>query len=345
MKRNILILQLIISSCLIAAQDSQFNVEIPRTPTAASLGKYGDIPVSYHTGVPSISIPVYTVQEGDLTLPISFSYHSSGIKINETASWVGLGWSLNAGGMISRTVVGGRDEGITSGIIDGDFSDESGWGWYKDYGLHAKILTPTSGNPNYQYPSSDTSTRAYHRDAAKGLVDSEPDIYTYNFGGYTGKFVFDDDRTAYTIPREDMLIEPVNDETEGDYFISWKITTPDGTKYYFGGTGATEQNYSYANGTGNITQQYNTATSWYLYKIESVNGDKWISLEYESEDYSVGDRLSHSIVIGNGVNCDVRTGGSLDYANEYIMLNKVKGKRLSNISTSSGIIEIDCIDS
>jgi len=345
MKRNILILQLIISSCLIAAQDSQFNVEIPRTPTAASLGKYGDIPVSYHTGVPSISIPVYTVQEGDLTLPISFSYHSSGIKINETASWVGLGWSLNAGGMISRTVVGGRDEGITSGIIDGDFSDESGWGWYKDYGLHAKILTPTSGNPNYQYPSSDTSTRAYHRDAAKGLVDSEPDIYTYNFGGYTGKFVFDDDRTAYTIPREDMLIEPVNDETEGDYFISWKITTPDGTKYYFGGTGATEQNYSYANGTGNITQQYNTATSWYLYKIESVNGDKWISLEYESEDYSVGDRLSHSIVIGNGVNCDVRTGGSLDYANEYIMLNKVKGKRLSNISTSSGIIEIDFIES
>src|SRR5258706_7234244 len=34
------------------------------TPNAAALGKYGDIPVSYHTGVPDISIPIYTVQEG-----------------------------------------------------------------------------------------------------------------------------------------------------------------------------------------------------------------------------------------------------------------------------------------
>jgi len=345
MKRNILILALIVSSCVISAQDSQFNVEIPRTPTAASLGKYGDIPVSYHTGVPNISIPIYTVQEGNLTLPISFSYHSSGIKINETASWVGLGWTLNAGGMISRTVIGGRDEGITSGIISGNASDEAGWGWYKDNGLFSKILTPDLGDPNNQPAGSsrpDTATRSYHRDAAKGLVDSEPDIYTYNFGGYIGKFLFDDDRNAYTIPREDLLIEPDNNESQGEYFNSWKITTPDGTKYYFGGL-ATELNYSFNNLVGEINQQYNTATTWYLYKIESVNGNKWISLEYEDEEYSVGDRLSHSIICGNGVSCSPLTSHTV--ANQYIMLNKVKGKRLSKITTSSGNIEIEFIES
>lgn len=41
------------------------------TPNAVSLGKYADIPVDYSTGVPNISIPIYTVTEGDLSLPIS----------------------------------------------------------------------------------------------------------------------------------------------------------------------------------------------------------------------------------------------------------------------------------
>jgi hypothetical protein len=84
---------------------------VPVAPNAASLGKYGDIPVSLHTGVPNISIPIYEVKNKDLSLPISLSYHSSGIRVAETASWVGLGWALNAGGVITRTVQGMPDEG------------------------------------------------------------------------------------------------------------------------------------------------------------------------------------------------------------------------------------------
>src|SRR5580698_7637476 len=70
------------------------NVSIA-SPTAASLGKYGDFPVSYNTGLPQISIPIYTVKAGSLSLPISLSYHASGLKVQEEASWVGAGWSLN----------------------------------------------------------------------------------------------------------------------------------------------------------------------------------------------------------------------------------------------------------
>ena len=65
------------------------DVTLPN-PTASSFGKYGDIPVSHFTGVPNISIPIYTLQEGKLTLPISLSYHASGVKMAELASWVGL---------------------------------------------------------------------------------------------------------------------------------------------------------------------------------------------------------------------------------------------------------------
>ena len=336
--------------CTIAlfAQDNQFKEPIPRTPNAASLGKYVDIPVSYHTGVPNISIPIYTVQEGELSLPISLSYHSSGIKVNEVASWVGLGWSLNAGGVISRTVIGGRDEGITNSMISGGYSDEEGWGWYKDYGLLDKIENPylcsTGGNPNDLYPPGPTNCRSYFLDAANGLIDTEPDIFTFNFQGYSGKFFFDENRTPHTIPMEDIYIEPINDEANNDFFISWKLTAPDGTKYYFGETDATEKNYTNnAEGVGNISQQYNTATSWYLYRIESVNGTKWIKLEYESENYSVGDRLSHNVVIGNGENCS--PSSSLILANQYLILNNVQGMRLSKITTSSENVTVDFIES
>ena len=57
---------------------------------AASLGKYGDIPVSYNSGVPNVGIPITTIQDGPLSLPISLSYHAGGVRVGELASWVGL---------------------------------------------------------------------------------------------------------------------------------------------------------------------------------------------------------------------------------------------------------------
>ena len=79
---------------------------IPPAPTSASLGKYGDIPVGFHTGTPNISIPLYQLQGRALSVPISLSYHAGGMKVEEVASWVGSGWSLNAGGVITRTTHG-----------------------------------------------------------------------------------------------------------------------------------------------------------------------------------------------------------------------------------------------
>jgi hypothetical protein len=84
---------------------------IPLAPNAASFAKYGEIPVGLYTGIPSISVPIYTIQSGSLQLPISLSYHAAGVRVEEISSWVGLGWSLNAGGAIGRQVRGIADEG------------------------------------------------------------------------------------------------------------------------------------------------------------------------------------------------------------------------------------------
>ena len=102
-------------------------------PNAAALAKYGDVPVSYFTGVPDISIPIHTLNEGPLNLLISLSYHAGGTKPVEMASWVGMGWSLNAGGLISRTVQG--------------IPDEYAGGYYNTGHLLPTSISPTSNTP------------------------------------------------------------------------------------------------------------------------------------------------------------------------------------------------------
>lgn len=92
MRRLYISLCLALFSAALAAQDNFLKDYAPVAPTPASLGKYGEIPVSYHTGVPDISIPIHTLTEGSISVPISLSYHASGIRVQETASWVGLGW-------------------------------------------------------------------------------------------------------------------------------------------------------------------------------------------------------------------------------------------------------------
>lgn len=82
---------------------------IPPSPDAAALGKYGNTPVGLYTGIPDINIPLYTIKTKRLEVPISVSYHALGNKVSEIASWIGLGWALNAGGVVSRSVVGRPD--------------------------------------------------------------------------------------------------------------------------------------------------------------------------------------------------------------------------------------------
>ncbi len=84
-------------------QDSP--IIIPPSPNATALAKFADMPPSLYNGIASESIPLHTIQFRDISLPISLDYHASGIKVEEVGSWVGLGWALNAGGVITRDVL------------------------------------------------------------------------------------------------------------------------------------------------------------------------------------------------------------------------------------------------
>lgn len=83
---------------------------VPQSPNVAGLGKYGDYQVSHFTGIPDISIPIFEAKSGSLSVPIALSYHASGVKPTDVGSWVGMGWSLSAGGQVARNVQGKPDE-------------------------------------------------------------------------------------------------------------------------------------------------------------------------------------------------------------------------------------------
>lgn len=60
-----------------------YGQENVTSPAATEFVRYERIPVSYFNGLPSIDIPLYTIDYKDLTLPIGLSYHASGIKVNQ----------------------------------------------------------------------------------------------------------------------------------------------------------------------------------------------------------------------------------------------------------------------
>ena len=90
----------------------------PQSPQVAAMERHGNYAVKKYNGLVDISLPIFQIKVGNISVPISLAYHPSGNKVNDVASQVGLGWSLNAGGQISRTLTGLPDEN-TGAYLDG----------------------------------------------------------------------------------------------------------------------------------------------------------------------------------------------------------------------------------
>jgi hypothetical protein len=80
----------------------------PMPPSTYQFIKYSEIPVSEYTGIPQVSIPIYTIKEGDIEFPIQLTYHAAGNKVADEATWVGLGWNLDVGAITQ--IVNDKDD-------------------------------------------------------------------------------------------------------------------------------------------------------------------------------------------------------------------------------------------
>jgi len=313
-------------------------------PNAGSLGKYADFPVGYYTGVPNISIPLYTLKDGSISLPISISYHASGIRVSELPSWVGLGWALNATGVINRTVRGAPDEGTRSGSV----YPYAPRGYYEDFGWFGPSLLQF-----LPYPGSDqgfTDQRGVDAKQNKfyntvmpavlaGGADFEPDLYTFNFNGHTGKFVFDEQRNVRLLEDDNLKIKVIwNSATQS--FDSWVITAEDGIQYFFGENNSHEIVLPFAH--GNYDANSAVPANWYLTRIYNPNTKETVTFNYVPEGYSYYDLGPESTVYGGSAsnpvitnacnNTNINNNGA-SVAN--FITTSVVGLRLSTIVTSN----------
>lgn len=290
-------------------------------PDAAALGKFGNVPVGLFTGVPQISVPLYTIDVKGFSLPISVDYHASGVRVDEISSNVGLGWALNAGGMISCTINDIYDFDGSHGLYH--FGDAI-YSRYQD-GTFASVLADpggASGNADY----------IMIKDMANGAVDGEPDEFNFSFGWKSGKFVFDETQTVRTIPYEPLKIE-FNQSNN-----SFLITDSKGIKYLFSDveqssidpvTGSTCSGIDWFNSIANITP------TWYLSTITTPTGDI-ISFNYSNVSYSYPLTDSETLYYQYAANSWC---GSIPTPSDQRCKNEVNvqvGKRISSITSSKG---------
>jgi hypothetical protein len=337
----LLVFNLFCLQIIIFAQGSSIGKVSISSPNAASLGKYADYPISYHTGTPQIEIPIYTVKSGQISLPISVSYHASGLKVLDQASCVGAGWALNAGGVITRTVMGAPDD-------RGMNASHTQYGHYHDYGYNSYLFTLGNGacggtGPpcpiGASHPADDAATAA-------GTKDGEPDLYLFNFGGYSGKFYFRDDRTPILLPEQDLKIEPIlADESQFTaliFMLGFIITTPDGTKYYFGKNQNSDGNIDAIEISSTITTaspssaNQEPVSSWFLNKIVSADGQFSITLVYKAEKFSY---YSLSMFPIWNINNDANFGNSYGTHEYDLAKNFINGVRLSQIIFPNGTVD------
>lgn len=228
----------------VAQTNAELESIVPPPPNAAELGKYGSYPVGTMTGIPEISISLYEVQSGTLKLPIILSYHASGIQVGQKATDAGLGWSIMAGGTISRTIYGSPDDA-------------------------------TNGFFNYVPPTYETlfDIKNYftlQQYATGSGYDLEPDLFVYNVGGKSGKFIYRRDRNFLTIPFAPIVIEKISENP-----IKFKIIDDNGDSYYF-------LDYSSSSTQSQvITDQRNRVNSWHLSYVISADLADTISFTYE----------------------------------------------------------------
>jgi len=315
---KIIFFSLFFASFILHSYSQEEPPEIfPNSPTAAELGSYGSYPVNYSTGLPNIEIPLYTIEVGDLKVPITLKYHASGIKVNQQVSWVGLGWSLDTGGIISLET---RDTPDELEPLIYDTPEES------------DFLTFFQNNP-YAFN---------HIDFAKLKNYSwVKDAYNINLPTVNGSFFLNSNSLGEVdkkFPPDEFKIYKGNSLQDSYYY---KVIDKQGVKYYFNDFESSEMKKTTST-ADNWYHLYNTPykSAWLLNKIENHKGDV-VSYTYgknytvevggktHSQSYSYNRSLTHlgaQTYQANMNNAQTSLSRSINYANKLTQIDFKNGR-------------------
>lgn len=271
------------------------------SPSVAALMRFEEIPVDGYSGIPSISIPIFQSETSSekVALNISLNYHVTGIAPEEVASFTGLGWSLMAGGTISRTVKGTPDELYQPGGAQGRqyagiyYRPQDQYGAYSNayYSAVSPANDMTKNVSRYKWEAFE-----------QNKFDTEHDLYQYNVMGTTGRFYIKMDTISkqLNIIKLDDNRHKIELDYEGPDFSEkliyklnrFTITNTEGIKFEFAEkemvTNAEGSNVLiYFNDMGDIAQSFSPwgyPSAFHLTKVMDESGN--ILLEYDYSTYS-----------------------------------------------------------
>lgn len=254
MKRKYFYLLIICWFCQVGINPilAQSDRITPASPKAQTFLRYGEIPIGYQTGVPNISIPLYTIKSGDIEIPITLSYHIRNVRPGYDVSEIGLGWTLNIGGQISRTICGAPDETAIDPPINYDFND---------------IDQSSFEQVNYL-------------DAClKNDYDTEHDVFSIASQLIDGNFIIEKktktDFTPYLLTYNNLKIKintvPYNRSNSKVLIGGINVTDEYGKKYEFG-NGMVESTLS-------LGSKY-AFTTWFLKSVTDASGKYTVNYSY-----------------------------------------------------------------
>ena len=179
--------------------DPANGVVVEPSASMSQFMRYGNTPVSLYTGSIDVSVPVYAYEDHEFNVPISLKYAFSGQKPNDPAGSVGLGWVLNAGGCITRQINHLPDEAMATG-------NDNVYGFYEMCRNGWSVPSIISST----YPFWNTSD--YFYPMGRENVEAEPDIFSFNFMGHSGKFIFWGENKIVVFetsgPKGNYIVEP-----------------------------------------------------------------------------------------------------------------------------------------
>ncbi len=252
---------------------------------AAAMFKFQEVPVNLSNGLANVSVPLYQITLPGIEIPIALNYHGRGIQVSEIASTVGLGWSLNYGGMVSRQV---RDK-----------PDDAAFG-YLNHTHYKDILNSATFDVSHLNAQFNIHPQ----------LDLIPDRFFYNIAGFSGEFIFDQKSGA--ILQQSFTDVKITAKFKERKIIGWMIVDTKGNTYHFGVLNTNDTTVVASEKRVKQSVGYNPQLttkpilapdaeyydSWYLVKIETYN-KQYIDYQY---DYS-RTKYYHK-------NYDERQGGS-----------------------------------
>lgn len=259
-----------------------------------SFSSTAQVVVDSYTGAGQVAIPLTSVQSRELSVPIGLSYQGTGIRVDQFAGVVGLGWSLSTSYGITREVRGIPDDMKVQGI-QGKFV--KGWVTGNAAALVAAFQPANSGNAiNDQDADFQAITSTF---GVGNIVDTQPDLFHISLPGESPfSFFFKDSATIVTLPYVNNRILPSQDPETGA-FEAFTVITESGVKYTMNVASYTESYtteesaaewgpfvYSFYQPYERSlfpNQGYKYRSAWHLTKALSPRGS-WLQFEYIGND-------------------------------------------------------------